>query len=191
MKSLYRLLKLLCSLLYFYLAYLVALLSTIHLLLALAITVICLGACFALTWVRFTRSGRSALAKSQTTDWHGTVAAAIFLVAFSTAGFTALSAGLYQLGVGSFKDASLHGQQVVDAAYNSYLWHLADAIPLLKIPDTLNWELQYPFTDHVQGALTLGYTIVVIIPLVYTVTQLVVSLLGDSSRETPNGQSQT
>jgi hypothetical protein len=76
------------------------------------------------------------------------------------------------IGVGSIRGGPLQGTQIVGAAFNSYLWHLAGAIPLLQIPSTLNWSLNHPFTDHIQGGLTVLYTITVISPVLYLISQL-------------------
>jgi hypothetical protein len=139
-----------------------------------------------LAWLRFTSAGRRVFASNRAQDWVGTVAVAMFLVGSSTAGFTALSTGLYRLGVGSIKSGPLHGSSLVDAAYSYYLWHLADAIPLLKVPKTLNWQLSHPFTDSYHGALALIYTVLVIVPLIFAATQMIREWTADPEPKVSN-----
>jgi hypothetical protein len=103
-------------------------------------------------------------------------------VSVGTAGFASLSTGLYNLGVGSAKGGPLHGRHVADAAYVYYLWHLADTVPLLKVPDTLNWELKHPFTDSIHGSLAVVYSVLVVLPLIYGATKVIVRVTGDSSK---------
>jgi len=46
-----------------------------------------------------------------------------------------------------------------------YVWHLADAVPFLGIPQSLRWEQPTGFDDHVSGSLVLAFKLVVILPL--------------------------
>jgi hypothetical protein len=175
-----RILTAISSAAYLYVAYFLCWLSARNIIATFGWALIGLASSFVLVWVRFTGPGRLTLARSQSIDWCGTITATVGLVALSSAGFTSLSVGLYQMGIGSIKGGPLQGSQIVDAAFNSYLWHLADAIPLLKITSTLNWTLRHPFTDHVQGGLILLYTLTVIIPVVYLATQIVKPLTASS-----------
>ena len=48
-----------------------------------------------------------------------------------------------------------------------HAWHLVDAVPALKVPETLNWKSPpTAFTDHLAGTLLLLFKLVVIIPIV-------------------------
>jgi hypothetical protein len=53
--------------------------------------------------------------------------------------------------------------------FNFYTWHFADAIPLLKIPDTLNWEESLVYEGAGPGWLVLGLQASVILPLIQTI----------------------
>lgn len=172
------------SLGYLFVGYVVALLSGEHFLVAAGVFLASVCACACLVWIRFTVAGRRALASNRTADWSGTIAVAALLVAFGTAGFAALSTGLYDVGVGSIKGGPLHGADVPAAAYSYYLWQAADAIPLLKIPGTLNWSLEHPFTDHWHGSLALMFKVLVVVPLLYTAAQLVLGLTTDPEPKT-------
>lgn len=179
MQRLWRRFTLVCSPGYFVLAYGFAQLSSLHLAVAFAVAAVFLTAAFALVWTRYTPAGRRETTASGSSDWNGTVIGVVFLTAVATAGYTALSVALYDVGVGTLSGGPLGGSALVDASYVSYLWHLADAVPLLKIPDTLHWKLVHPFTDTVQGLLALAYAITVIIPVIYIVTGLVTAALKD------------
>jgi hypothetical protein len=54
-----------------------------------------------------------------------------------------------------------------------YTWHFLDAIPVLKVPQTLNWKLGTKFTDYGSGALLLAYKLLVIVPVVRAIMELV------------------
>lgn len=47
-----------------------------------------------------------------------------------------------------------------------YLWHFLDAVPVLKIPQTLNWDLTHRFVDVPSGVLLLAFKVLVILPVV-------------------------
>lgn len=49
--------------------------------------------------------------------------------------------------------------QEVGAALRWYSWHLADAIPLLEVPKTLNWSLRFEFQDVWTGLLLVALKI--------------------------------
>jgi hypothetical protein len=169
------------SFLYLFVGYVLALLSGIHIAVAVTIFVLSLTACAAFVLMRFTVRGRRTFARNLGTDWAGTIAVAMGLVALGTAGFAALSTGLYNVGIGSTGGTHLHGaRHVVGAAYSYYLFHLADAVPLLKVPETLNWKLKHPFTDSLNGSLVLVYTVLVAIPLIWAATQIVRRFTSDA-----------
>ncbi len=121
---------------------------------------------------KFTRVGKSEVTRSQDVDLSGTIALGFLLIGLSTAGFTTFSVGLYKVGIVSFKGGALHGTHLVHVVYSSYLWHLLAAVPLLAIPQTLNWSLEYPATGNTQGILTLAYILTVVIPIVSIGKQL-------------------
>ena len=139
-----------------------------------------LGASAILVWLRFSAAGRRTLAsRERLENLIRSVPVVLCLVGFATAGFALLTATLYRLGVGSAKGGHLTGTHVVDAAYSYYLWHLADAIPVLKVPENTNWKLEHPFTDSVNGSLVLVYIVLIGIPLVYTGTQVLKAWTAD------------
>ena len=54
-----------------------------------------------------------------------------------------------------------------------YLWNLLDAIPALKVPETLNWKLEVDLTDSWAGGILLAFKIVAIVPILRGVFALV------------------
>jgi hypothetical protein len=50
------------------------------------------------------------------------------------------------------------------ATVEMYLWNLADAIPVLKVPETLMWTPALTLTSTLGGAFVLAFKIVVILP---------------------------
>ena len=47
-----------------------------------------------------------------------------------------------------------------------FLWHFADAIPLLKVPATLKWDVPLTYTNGVVGMIVLLFKVVVITPVI-------------------------
>ncbi|MCW2820157.1 MAG: hypothetical protein JWR42_2944 [Marmoricola sp.] len=168
------------SVLAFLPAYIAARLVTVNPVVAiLAAGVLITAPGLVLAWLRFTPAGREAVEVGRNGDLVGSVSIWCWLTATSTSGFTALSAGLYDLGVGSLKGHLAQGTDLSAVAFESYLWHLADAVPVLKIPETLNWSLQNPFSDSIQGSLLLAYKCLVLVPAIYLGGQVLARWMSD------------
>lgn len=161
------------GLLWFPLTCIVTYFATRHWATAGAFALLSLAAVASLVWLRLTPRGRAMLAKDLATDWPGSVALLLASVALCTGAFATLSARLYESGVGTVKGGPLNGADIATAAYANYLWRFADTIPVVKVPKTLNWELRYPFTDRVNGALMLVYTVLVVLPFVYAAAEAI------------------
>jgi hypothetical protein len=71
-------------------------------------------------------------------------------------------------------------ERIVWEALVYYVWSLLDGIPVLEVPQTLNWEPAITFTDHMSGALLRAYKLFVIVPIV----SLVVGLLKEQPEDT-------
>jgi hypothetical protein len=92
-----------------------------------------------------------------------------------SAAFAVLTAALQERGlVTEQPPADVDG--FVWSALGFYAWNLLDAIPLLEIPQTLNWEQATTLRDHLGGALLLAYKLLVIVPLVGLIVGLVTVL---------------
>jgi hypothetical protein len=68
---------------------------------------------------------------------------------------------------------SLADGEIVPTAVRYYLWNLLDAIPSLKVPETLNWKLDVDLSDSWSGAILLAFKLLVLIPVVRGVKELV------------------
>jgi hypothetical protein len=62
-------------------------------------------------------------------------------------------------------EPKLENADPADVAYEHYLWHLADSVPVLKVPETVTWEREHEIQDDLDGWLTLLAKILVILPL--------------------------
>jgi len=51
-------------------------------------------------------------------------------------------------------------------AESFYLWHLADSVPLAKIPETLGWSVPAFAAAHTPAGLVLAFEVLVLVPLV-------------------------
>jgi hypothetical protein len=93
----------------------------------------------------------------------------LFVLTASFAGLTATLAAQGWLGV----SPPIEGEGSVWSALAYYVWHFLDAIPVLEIPATLNWELATTYTGYTSGALLLVYKLLVIVPVVRAIVELV------------------
>jgi hypothetical protein len=59
-------------------------------------------------------------------------------------------------------DAQLLPSEEVSASIQWYAWHLADTIPVLDVPETLNWTIDVEFVDRWSGMLLVLMRIVLI-----------------------------
>lgn len=91
---------------------------------------------------------------------------AFFLLAIAI--FATSAVLLEERGLVDFRDPSCASPCVLDAAAlsNFYTWHLTDALPLLRVNDTLHWEEPLVYEGALAGWLVLGFKLAVIIPLI-------------------------
>jgi hypothetical protein len=91
------------------------------------------------------------------------LAASVAVIGICTEAFSGLTALLWQEGhIASTGD----DPPSLWAAEQYYLWHLADAVPLIELPQTVRWTEPQGFDDRWSGVLLLLFKIMVIIPLV-------------------------
>jgi hypothetical protein len=60
------------------------------------------------------------------------------------------------------------GSLSVEEIATFYAWHFLEAVPVLKIPETLRWAQPLMYTDSQTGVLVLTYKIAVILPVIAT-----------------------
>jgi hypothetical protein len=106
-----------------------------------------------------------------------TVAAFNRLASFALilVGFAALQALLFQHNLVTSSDGSSRDHLGIAVRY--YLWQLADSVPALEIPDTLNVALKTTFVDHLSGSLALLYRAIVVFAVLRGVWQLLYDVL--------------
>jgi hypothetical protein len=54
-----------------------------------------------------------------------------------------------------------------------YAWYLADALPILELPKTLNWDQPFTLGDHQAGQLLLAYKLLVTLPIPGSIAYLI------------------
>jgi hypothetical protein len=67
--------------------------------------------------------------------------------------------------------AELARDDAVWATAEYYLWNFSDAIPVIKLPETVNWELDWTYVDNASGWLLLLYKVLVIVPILAVVAR--------------------
>jgi hypothetical protein len=91
------------------------------------------------------------------------LAASVAVIGVCTEASSGLTAVLWQEGhIASTRGAA----PSLWAVEQYYLWHLADAVPLVEVPQTVRWPEPQGFDDHGSGVLLLLFKVMVIIPLV-------------------------
>jgi hypothetical protein len=61
----------------------------------------------------------------------------------------------------------------------TFVWNLADAVPVIKIPDTLNWDPKLSFTTMSGGALVLAYKLLLVVPFAQLAAIALARSFGD------------
>ena len=80
------------------------------------------------------------------------LAASVAVIGVCTEAFSGLTAVLWQEGhIASTRGAA----PSLWAVEQYYLWHLADAVPLVEVPQTVRWPEPQGFDDHGSGVLLL------------------------------------
>jgi hypothetical protein len=105
----------------------------------------------------------------------------LFSVLLATATFSTLSGVLYQHCWIVPAGPALDPSRLASSFRNGYFWQLAKAVPILEIPETLNWKAPWVMSDPLGGALMLLYKIVVIVPLVQVAALLLKQRSAGSS----------
>ena len=54
----------------------------------------------------------------------------------------------------------------VDSLQDFYLWHFIDAVPILRVNDTIGWKRPFNYEGHLVGWILLLFKLVVIIPVI-------------------------
>jgi hypothetical protein len=84
---------------------------------------------------------------------------------FAISSFASLTSLLYLEGAIEISEP-LSQEDVIFETAVVYVWHLLDTVPLLDIPQNLEWELPFEFEDSLGGLLLIFFTAIVILPLI-------------------------
>ena len=96
----------------------------------------------------------------------------LLLVLIPTVFFASITALLLDHGKIAVAEGQLPEHRLSFSSFAYYLWNLADAIPVLEVPKTLNWTLDYSLGGWLAGSLLLLYKLVLIVPFVRLLTVL-------------------
>jgi hypothetical protein len=84
----------------------------------------------------------------------------IAMVFFSSVTYVLVEHELVSFSGSSERDVS------PEALNDFYLWHVLDAVPLLKVTETLHWEKPLTYDRGWVGLLLLGFKVTVIVPVI-------------------------
>jgi hypothetical protein len=89
-----------------------------------------------------------------------------FALVLATAFFALLTTLLVQFDALDVTGGALRPHWYVSSFRNYYLWNAAEAIPILEVPQTLDWQKPFVIHGYVAGTLLLVYKILLLVPLV-------------------------
>jgi hypothetical protein len=127
--------------------------------LPVALAAIVATACWALLLRLFWQTLRD---PNQSTYIRAAVLSAV-MICVSLEAFAELSTLLWQHGL---IQPTTSGPASLWRTEGHYLWNLANSVPLLSAPRTLDWRDPQPFVDHISGALLLTFKFAIIAPLI-------------------------
>lgn len=68
---------------------------------------------------------------------------------------------------GAVSPSPTAGEPSLWATEQLYAWHLANAVPLVSVPNTIGWREPKLFTDQLSGVLLLTFKLAVLVPLIH------------------------
>lgn len=126
------------------------------------VTILMLVTAFSIWWA-FT--GRRVSEGLQRINKVGTTLRTLMVAFFAVASFASLTSLLYLEGAIEISEPVSQDDVIFETAV-VYVWHLFDTVPLLDIPQNLEWELPFEFEDSLGGLLLIFFTAIVILPLI-------------------------
>jgi hypothetical protein len=93
---------------------------------------------------------------------------ALLVIVVPTVAFGAITAVLIDRKLIGVSGVTPSDSGLALKAAETYAWNLADAVPVLKVPETLNWKPTMKLTTVTGGALVLGYKCLLVLPLAET-----------------------
>jgi hypothetical protein len=101
-----------------------------------------------------------------------------------TAGFAAMAAVLVDADLIGYRGVSGSDSYIAFRTFETFVWSFADAVPFLKVPETLNWTPRLTLTTSSGGALLLAYKVMLLFPVVQLITVALARSFGGGGGET-------
>jgi hypothetical protein len=70
--------------------------------------------------------------------------------------------------------------------FETFAWNFADAVPVLKVPETLHWKPELELTSMTGGALVLAYKLLLVLPLVQLAAIALTRTFGADKPDEPD-----
>jgi hypothetical protein len=112
-----------------------------------------------------TQGRRAAFEELRTVGWPVPFLYSLLIFFLAISFFTALTLQLHRFHLVSFGDPNQDAIITWNVA-SFFAWHLADAIPLVAVTETLRWDEPLQYDDVRIGGLVLCYQLLVILPLI-------------------------
>jgi hypothetical protein len=112
------------------------------------------------------------LIRDDVLGWHfPIVATSIMFYVLALAIFTTAAVLFEGWGIVDIRDSACSTACALDAASvaSFFTWHLAEAVPLVRISESLQWNTPLVYEGALAGWLVLGFKVAVIIPLIQSI----------------------
>jgi hypothetical protein len=113
----------------------------------------------------------------------------VLVLILPTAGFAAIASVLVHAELIGYRGISGSDSYIAFRTFETFVWSFADAIPFLKVPETLNWTPHLKLTTASGGALLLAYKVMLLLPVVQLITLALARSFGQhpTEKEGPDG----
>lgn len=109
------------------------------------------------------------------------VAWGIAVVVLPTVAFAAVTALLVHAKLIGAKGVATTDPGLAFKTLETYAWNLADAVPVLKVPQTLAWKPELRLNTTSGGAIVLLHKLMLVLPLVQLVAVILARSFGDEN----------
>lgn len=118
----------------------------------------------------------------------------LLLILLPTLAFASLTAMLIHWNVIDAAGAKPTAPTLAYETFGTYLWNLANSVPVLKIPETLNWSAPLTLKTMAGGSLVLAYKVLLILPFAQLAAIALARAFGEppaESHDQPDGRRPT
>lgn len=106
---------------------------------------------------------------------------ALTLLVLPTVAFAVVSAFLIDQHALGFKGVEADSTILAYKTCETYAWNLADAVPILEVPETLSWTPDGTFSTPTGRGLVLAYKVLLVVPFVQLGAIALARSFGDNS----------